>query len=283
MQLKTLLGHHPLTHRVRSGDQINPALMFNFVDEPVPNKAFKRVVASKEFDVAELALVTFFQAKALGRPLTLLPIPVMGRSQQGLLMTRKDSTIVDIDGLRGARIGVRSPTQTSVVWLRGYLKDECHHLYQDASWVSYEEAHIVEDLTPINFSAAPQGQHLLNDLLEGRIDAALLNPTDIQHPELRAVIQDSKEKARLWESSEGISQVNHMLVIKQDLLLSNPMLTHSIVNIFRSSYDHAISADPSITLPFGQSELMPSLQKLLMYSYEQGLIKKKLDVSDLFS
>lgn len=283
MQLKTLLGHHPLTHRVRSGDESNPELVFDFVDESVPNKAFKRVVACEEFDLAELAIVTFFQAKALGRPLTLLPIPIMGRSQQGLLMTRQDSKIKGIESLRGAKIGVRSPTQTSVVWLRGYLQDECHHQYQDASWVSYEQAHISEDLTPINFSAAPNHSLLLPDLLEGRIDAALLNPADTQHPDLRQVISDPELKAKVWESSNGISQVNHMLVVKQDLLTCNPKLASIIIDLFKKSYDHAVNEQPSIFLPFGETQLMPSLRQLLRYTYEQGLIKRQLAVSDLFS
>lgn len=281
--LKTLLGNHPLTNRVKLGEDAHPDLVFTFADEPVPNKAFKRVVSSDEFDLAELAIVTFFQAKALGRPLVLLPIPVMGRAQQSLLMTRHDSKIKDVENLRGATIGARSPTQTSVVWLRGYLNDECGHRYQDASWLSYERPHLTEDLAPINFASAPDNAHLLNDLLEGRIDAALLNPVDIQHPELRPVISDPELKASMWESSKGISQVNHMLVIKQQLLSSAPCLSDNIIKVFKKSYDSAVATQPLLALPFGKTQLTPSLQQLLKYSYEQGLIKKQLAIDSLFS
>ncbi|MFM1806540.1 MAG: 4,5-dihydroxyphthalate decarboxylase [Pseudomonadota bacterium] len=282
MALKTLLGNHPLTNQVKSGEVSHPDLNFEFVDEPVPNKAFKRVVACNEFDLAELAIVTFFQAKALGKPLTLLPIPVMGRSQQGLLMTRRNSAINTVADLRGAKIGARSAAQTSVVWLRGYLNDECGHGYQDASWLSYEQAHITEDLSSINFSSAPNQAHLLNDLLDGRIDAALLNPADTQHPDLKQVISEPELKAKTWEASKGISQVNHVLVIRQDVLTQQPNVAESLTGLFKQSYEHAIQKQPSLALPFGQNSLSPSLQQLLKYSYEQGLLKRNISIESLF-
>ena len=40
-----------------------------FADVAVPNKAFKRVVRDLEFDVAELALMTFLMARSRGVPL----------------------------------------------------------------------------------------------------------------------------------------------------------------------------------------------------------------------
>ena len=45
-----------------------------------PNTAFKRVVRDLEFDVAELAIVTFLIAKAHGKPLVLLPAVLVARS-----------------------------------------------------------------------------------------------------------------------------------------------------------------------------------------------------------
>jgi 4,5-dihydroxyphthalate decarboxylase len=39
----------------------------------VPNTAFKDVVRHLEYDVAELAIVTYLQAKSHGKPLMLLP------------------------------------------------------------------------------------------------------------------------------------------------------------------------------------------------------------------
>jgi hypothetical protein len=70
--LHTLLGDHPTTHALRSGSIASPLLPLAFADVAVPNKAFKRVVRDLEFDVAELALMTFLMARSRGIPLRLL-------------------------------------------------------------------------------------------------------------------------------------------------------------------------------------------------------------------
>lgn len=58
----------------------------------VSHAAFKRVVRDLEFDVAELAIVTFLMAKAGG---------------------------VTPRGLDGRRTGMRSYTVTTAAWIRG--------------------------------------------------------------------------------------------------------------------------------------------------------------------
>ena len=72
LKLKTLLGNYPNTRAVKNGSLVPSLFAFDFADVKVPNRAFKRVVRDLEFEVAELALVTFLQAKAYGKPLVLM-------------------------------------------------------------------------------------------------------------------------------------------------------------------------------------------------------------------
>ena len=64
---------------MKNGEVSSPHVGFDFVDVKAPQTAFKRVVRDLEFDVAELAIVTFLMAKAHGKPLVLLPAVVVGR------------------------------------------------------------------------------------------------------------------------------------------------------------------------------------------------------------
>jgi 4,5-dihydroxyphthalate decarboxylase len=64
--LKALLGDYPLTRQFKQRSSLE------FADVKVPNTAFGRVVRDLEFDVAELALMTFLLAKAHGKPYRLL-------------------------------------------------------------------------------------------------------------------------------------------------------------------------------------------------------------------
>ena len=75
-RLHTLLGDYPNTRALKSGALNSDLLEFDFVEAKVPNQSFKRVVREFEFDIAELAIVTFLQAKSYGKPLVLLPAVV---------------------------------------------------------------------------------------------------------------------------------------------------------------------------------------------------------------
>jgi 4,5-dihydroxyphthalate decarboxylase len=82
MTLRTLLGDYSSTSPLRKGEVRSPRLVFEFADVKMPQHAFKQVVRELKFDVAELALVTYLQAKAYGKPLVLLPAVVSGKFQQ---------------------------------------------------------------------------------------------------------------------------------------------------------------------------------------------------------
>jgi 4,5-dihydroxyphthalate decarboxylase len=83
-------------------------VQLDFADVPSPASAFKRVVRGLEFDVAELAIVTFLLARAHGKPLVLLPAVVLGRFQHPLLVhDRERGNLTPVD-LAGRRVGLRS-------------------------------------------------------------------------------------------------------------------------------------------------------------------------------
>ncbi len=86
LKLRTLLGDYPGTLALKRGEVESPAVAFEFADVKMPHTAFKRVVRDLEFDVAEIALVTFVMAKAYGKPLVLLPAVLFSRSQQPYLV-----------------------------------------------------------------------------------------------------------------------------------------------------------------------------------------------------
>ena len=96
-------------------------MTLQFADVLSPAAAFKRVVRDLEFDVAELAIVTFLLAKAFGKPLVLLPAVVLGRFQHRFLVYDRERGPLAPGDLRGRRVGIRSYSVTTATWLRGIL------------------------------------------------------------------------------------------------------------------------------------------------------------------
>ena len=71
--LKTLIGDYPVTRQFRTRTD-----RFDFAQfQGSVATMFKRVVRSLEFDVAEMAIMTFLVGKAFNKPYRLLPFVVM--------------------------------------------------------------------------------------------------------------------------------------------------------------------------------------------------------------
>src|SRR4029079_11760037 len=108
--LRTLLGDYPTTHALRQGIVRSAELALAFADVAVPNRAFKRAVRELEFDVTELALMTFLMARSRDIPLYLLPVVIFARNPLPYLVCDRHRRLLGPEDLSGCRIGVRGYT-----------------------------------------------------------------------------------------------------------------------------------------------------------------------------
>jgi 4,5-dihydroxyphthalate decarboxylase len=122
--LSTLLGDHPVTRALKEGRVRSPRVRLDFAQVATPAAAFKRAVRGLEFDVAELALVTFLMAKDRGVPLALLPAVVVARFQHPLLVQNAAQPALAPRALEGKRVGVRSYSVTTGMWVRSILEED---------------------------------------------------------------------------------------------------------------------------------------------------------------
>src|SRR6478735_8634858 len=81
LKLYTLLGDYPNTAALKKGEVASDFIDFAFADVKVSNTAFKPLVREAKFDLGELAIVTYLQAKTYGKPYALIPATVLGRGQ----------------------------------------------------------------------------------------------------------------------------------------------------------------------------------------------------------
>src|SRR5262245_15549104 len=71
LKLHTLLGNYPNVMALKDGRLKSDVVEFDFPDYPIPNRGFKPLVREHKFDLGELAIVTFLQAKSYGLPYVL--------------------------------------------------------------------------------------------------------------------------------------------------------------------------------------------------------------------
>ncbi|MEK8169414.1 hypothetical protein NKH77_05295 [Streptomyces sp. M19] len=135
------------------------------------HKASRGFVNHASADVCELAVVTLLQAAAYDKPVALLPVTMLGRYQHQTLVTLGDP---GVDGVRGHSVGVRSWSQTTGVWLRGFLTEQYGVDLADVDWRTYEDGHVDSATDPAWVTRAAEGAKLQTDFLEGRLDYGIM-------------------------------------------------------------------------------------------------------------
>ncbi len=184
-RLKTLLGDYPTTRALRRGELTSSRVAFDFADVPQVASAFKRTVRNLEFDVSELAIVTYLMARAHGKPYVLLPAVVLGRFQHPFLVYNSARGELRPQDLNGRRVGIRSYSVTTSMWLRGILANDYGVNTDSVRWVTFEEPHVAEFRDPPSVERAPEGRDLLKMLLDGEVDAAVMRDTHLPDPRLK--------------------------------------------------------------------------------------------------
>jgi 4,5-dihydroxyphthalate decarboxylase len=269
---------------MKRGEIRDTGVDFDFADVKVPNTAFKRVVRDLEFDVAELALVTFLLAKAYGKPLSLLPAVVTARFQHPFLVCDAARGRLTPEELAGRRVGLRSYSVTTAAWVQAILADDYAVALERVHWVAFEEPHVAEYREPPHVVRAPPGADMLSMLREGTLDAAIVGerPSD---PRLVPVIPDAEVAAQAWQRRTGAIQVNHMLVIKDALLQERPDAAEAIVRLFSESKQAAGLPRPG-TLdmnPVGREANRRNLEVAIDCVHRLGMIPRRFGVDELLA
>lgn len=280
--LKTLLGMHANTAGVRSGELRSPLVNFEFAEVKTVHKEFKAVVREEKFDLAELAIATFLQAKAYGKPYVLLPAVVLARGQHHTIFYNPARGALNPGDLNGKRVGVRAYTQTTGVWVRGFLEEEYGVDFRRVQWITFEDPHVAEYTDPPWVRRAPKGKEMLPMLLDGEIDAAIFGSQNPENTPARPLIPNAAEAEARWAEKHGGVPINHMMVIKTAISPTRPDVVREVYRLLKQSAAAAPATKQAGALRFGVAAVRPSLEIMIEYAECQGLLPCHLTVDELF-
>lgn len=281
--LRAAVGTYPHTAALREGRVTSNLLTLDFADISPINRAFAPMLREHRFDVSEIAIISFLQAKAYGKPFVLLPVVLAARFQEPALLCLAASAIRGPADLAGRRVGVRAYSQTTGVWLRGILA-EAHGVRPEAvRWVTFEDAHVAEYRDPPWVERASAGADLLGMLRQGALDAVIVGNEVPADPALRTVFPDPTASADAFWRQHGVVPINHMLTVGSDLAASRPDLVRDLVRMFQQ----AEAADPGASkrTPYAvdATALNCALDLALRYAAEQSLLPRALSVVELWA
>jgi 4,5-dihydroxyphthalate decarboxylase len=274
MRLRTLLGDHPGTAALKNGSVRSDLVTLDFVDYSPTHTGFKPMVREQAFDVSEMAIVTYLMARSFGKPMVLLPSVVMARSQHAYaLYNAKSGTLLPQD-LNNKRVGIRSFTTTTGAWLRGILANDYGVDLASIDWVTFEDAHVAEfrDTT----MRAPQDKQIVQMLVDGELDAVLGEKSE--HPDLKPLFSDIPAAEKSWFEKHGVIPINHMVVVSEGLSTKHQNVVREVFWLLQQSAMAAGAASPLLDT----EELRRSLEMIIRYTAQQGLIPREFAVNELF-
>jgi 4,5-dihydroxyphthalate decarboxylase len=285
LKLNAMIGDYPNTVALTQGKIKSDRLQLNFAEAKVPHDHFKAVVKG-EYDVAELAIMTYLQAVSWGRPLVALPVVLHGRFQHGQIAYNAERGAMTPADLHGKRVGMRTYSQTTPTWVRGILQNDYGVDLAKVRFVTFDDGHVPEFKDPPNATRAPAGKKLLPMLLAGELDAGIVTAADLKtNPQLKQLIPDPGAAGKAWHAKYRALMVNHIMVVKSSLLKSDPAAVREIYRLLKESRQASTEAPPKDGIdkhPIGYSANKRNFEVAAEYAWQQRTISKPLKLEDMF-
>lgn len=276
--LNVAIGNYPHTRLLK--ERLTSSADFNFVDVSPITKAFAQMVRQGSYDISEMALVTFLQAKAFGKPLVLIPAAVAARSQEvSLIRLAKNDSIKGPADLKGKRVGVRAYSQTTGAWLRGILAEDFGIAPESVRWTTFEDPHVAEYSDPPFATRAKAGSALLDMLRAGELDAVIVGNEKPTDPDLADVYPNAEEAGRQFARKHGFVPVNHIIVAKQSVVDQQGDALMEFWAAVKAAWK---DCPESRTLPLGRREIEPSVALALKYISAQQMLPRPLTEADVW-
>ena len=280
LRLRTLLATYPHTAPLKNGEVKSDRVALDFIEVTPVWSGFKAMVRRREFDVSEMAIVTYLIAKSFGKPMVLLPAVMTGRIQHAWAIYNGERGTLTPADLAGKRVGIRSFTTTTGAWLRGMFQNDYGLDLSSVRWVTFEEPHVAEYVDTTE--RAPPGKTIVQMLLDGELDAVLGDRSD--DPRIKPLFGDPAAAAAAWHRKHGIVPINHMVVVSEELARSQPDIVREIFALLKESKRRGAPAPPDGIdhLPFGVEACRPALARIIDYAAQQRLIPRRFTVDELF-
>ncbi|MEI7290960.1 phosphate ABC transporter substrate-binding protein [Paraburkholderia tropica] len=279
--LRTNLSEYAVTKAMRDGRVRSDLVTLDFCGPTPAHNGFKAMVRESKFDAGELAIVTFLQAKSYGKPYVLLPAPISGRFQHHCAGYNLDFGHLDPKDIEGKKVGVRTYTQTTALWIRGILRHEYGVDLDKVTWMTLGDGHLSEYSDPSNCERLPAGSSIPEMMLKGELAAALLGEDMPKDERVRTLVPDAHAAAKDWFARTGVVPINHMFAVHTDLTKARPDIVREIYRMIAESRSLAEGV-PAIFPPIGLEENRKGLQLAIDWALDQKIIPRRLSVDELF-
>jgi 4,5-dihydroxyphthalate decarboxylase len=283
LTLRTNLADSPYIMAMKDGRVTSDIVTLDYCGPARSHDGFKAMLQHDAFDAGELAIVTYLQARASGKPYVALPVPILGQLQHHCAGYNSELGHLDPKDIEGKKVGVRAYSQTTGMWIRGVLQHEYGVDLDKVTWMTLEDGHVAGYRDPENCVRLPAGADIAQMMLDGELAAALLSRKDMpKDPRVRTLVPDAPKAAQAWYEREGFVPVNHIFVVHQDLTKKHPDAVREIYRMIAESSALAGDGGAVGASPLGLEANRKGLQAAIDWALEQKILPRRLSVDELF-
>jgi 4,5-dihydroxyphthalate decarboxylase len=258
--------------------------------------------------------VSRYAAKKL--PFVALPVFASRVFRHGFIVVNRNFIKSPAD-FAGKRVGVPLYTQTAAIFIRGLMQHDLGIDLSKIEWVqgainepgAYGNPSVMPMHKPVNIVQNRSGKSL-NDMLEtGEIHAIIGSnlPKSLgRHPDVVRLFPDYRAREKDYFGRTKIFPIMHLIVIRNEIYEENPFVATSLYDAFVAAKNRAREkmhysgtlrymlpwlADDVEEIdqlfdgdcwPYGIEPNRPTLDALITYMVEQGLIPEKIPLEKLF-
>ncbi|GAA3707365.1 ABC transporter substrate-binding protein [Streptomyces tremellae] len=291
---------------LKTGEVKPQGWSFAFEEVPVLVHAFRRMVRGLEFDVSEMALTTYLVAKEHGARFTAVPAFLVRGFHHGAIHYNpaRRPSIRSPKDLEGHKVGVsRGYTVTTGVWARAVLQEEYGVDLSTITWVLSGDEHVASYEPPSNVESMPEGATLEQLLADGELAACIGAGADV--PGAAPLIPDAEEAGFAALQTRGFYPINHLVVVKDELLRERPELGAEVFDAFARAkrlyvdrlragaienptatdrmYARVLETTGEDPLPYGIAPNRAVLETLMRHAVDQRILRRPAALEDVFA
>ena len=308
LRLTLACGDYDFLRPLYDGTVTPAGIDLNVLTMPSPER-HGRMLRHEEFDVCELSLVGYLVARDQGCSYTAIPVFPHRRFRHSYMVKRTGCSIEKPSDLNGKRVALDTLQNSAGLWMRGILQDHYGVDLKSIEWWCQEAEDVpFEPAQWMKINRVPGGKNIDQMLLDGDLEAALypevLPSIRNGSPKVALLFPDPKAAEIDYYKKSGIFPIMHTVVIKNHILEKDPWVAISFVQAFQRAKEvcfermrdprsfalvwvqdlmreqkEIFGADP---WPYKLDDNRKALEAAVRYEYEQGMIKKKPEIEELF-
>ena len=300
-----------------TGDVRPDGIDLDFLAIDTPREIFDRMAGAQAFDASEMStseIITRISANQC--PFVAIPVFPSRCFRHGFISVNR-RTVREPKDLAGKRIGLQLYTQTAAVFMRGLLAEEYGVDFSGVQWVEgsinepklHGNPTVLPVLRPVSITANRTGRSLSDLIAAGEIDAILGTslPVSIKtSPDVARLFPDFRAREKDYYRRTRIFPIMHTVAIRRDVYAAHPFVAQSLYAAFCAAkaralekmrylgalrymlpwlmddvdeIDEVFAGDP---WPYGIEPNRPTLEALIRYLHDQGMIAAPLAVEDVF-